>query len=307
MTAPRPRVGTQRETDTIGHQLVDPRQGDTEDDIASPGKRSLLAITGTLLVEISLPKLLFAWTTLLLLPAVLLGLAPMAATVWLNTVSAHIWAVTEIGAALVLAAAAGLGWLGWRPFFRIAQDNFWSLNALVVLPGYVFGSELLRHLAEWAFARRLSDVGRAKLRAASSAAAGAIMCGCAVLVIILVWPSSRWILAVSEIASLHRLVVPTIANAVILVSGYLAIFSLVWGLGDARMEAPSGLTAFDTAPTGGESLIFRTFTWSANDTVFASKAVEAARKAICASIAFWRALRVSMLLIPSISSSSAVI
>jgi len=249
MTAPRPRVGTQRETDTIGHQLVDPRQGDTEDDIASPGKRSLLAITGTLLVEISLPKLLFAWTTLLLLPAVLLGLAPMAATVWLNTVSAHIWAVTEIGAALVLAAAAGLGWLGWRPFFRIAQDNFWSLNALVVLPGYVFGSELLRHLAEWAFARRLSDVGRAKLRAASSAAAGAIMCGCAVLVIILVWPSSRWILAVSEIASLHRLVVPTIANAVILVSGYLAIFSLVWGLGDARMEAPSGLTAFDTAPT----------------------------------------------------------
>jgi 3',5'-cyclic AMP phosphodiesterase CpdA len=236
--------------DKIGPQLVDPRQGDTEDDIASPGERSFLAITGTLLAEISLPKLLFAWTTSLLLPAVLLGLAPLAATAWLNTVSAHIVAVTEIGAALVLTAAAALAWLGWRPFFRIAQDNFWSLNALIVQPGYVFGAELLRHLAEWAFAGRLSDVGRARLRAASSAAAGAIMCGCAALVIIVAWPSSRWILAVSEIASPHRLIVPTIANAVILVSGYLAIFSLVWGLGDARMDALSGLTAFDTAPTG---------------------------------------------------------
>ena len=55
--------------------LIDPRHGDIEDDAASPGQRSLLAIAGSLLVEISLPKLLFAWTVLLLLPAVLLGLA----------------------------------------------------------------------------------------------------------------------------------------------------------------------------------------------------------------------------------------
>ena len=57
--------------------LIDPRHGDIEDDAASPGQRSLLAIAGSLLVEISLPKLLFAWTVLLLLPAVLLGLAPL--------------------------------------------------------------------------------------------------------------------------------------------------------------------------------------------------------------------------------------
>ena len=56
--------------------LVDPRQGDVEDDAASPGPRSMLAIAGSLLVEISLPKLLFAWTVSLLLPAVLLGLTP---------------------------------------------------------------------------------------------------------------------------------------------------------------------------------------------------------------------------------------
>src|SRR5262250_483891 len=51
--------------------LLDPRRGDIEDDAASPGQRSLLAIAGSLLVEISLLKLLFAWTVLLLLPAIL--------------------------------------------------------------------------------------------------------------------------------------------------------------------------------------------------------------------------------------------
>ena len=67
--------------------LIDPRHGDIEDDAASPGQRSLLAIAGSLLVEISLPKLLFAWTVLLLLPAVLLGLAPLLASAWFSKLS----------------------------------------------------------------------------------------------------------------------------------------------------------------------------------------------------------------------------
>src|SRR6266478_1594622 len=110
--------------------LVDPRQGDVEDDAASPGQRSLLAIAGSLLVEISLPKLLFAWTVSLLLPAVLLGLAPLLASAWFSTLSQHLVALTEIGAAVVLVAIMALGWIGWRPLFRIAETNFWSLNAL---------------------------------------------------------------------------------------------------------------------------------------------------------------------------------
>src|ERR1700676_5602046 len=90
--------------------LFDPRLGDVEDDAASPGQRSLLAIAGSLLVEISLPKLLFAWTVSLLLPAVLLGLAPLVATAWLSSVSGHILALTEIGAALALVVLVALGW-----------------------------------------------------------------------------------------------------------------------------------------------------------------------------------------------------
>src|SRR4029450_5483009 len=123
--------------------LIDPRHGDIEDDAASPGQRSLLAIAGSLLVEISLPKLLFAWTVLLLLPAVLLGLAPLLASAWLSTLSERIAALTEIGAALTLIAILILGWIGWRPLLRIAETNFWSLNALAVQPGYAFGREAL--------------------------------------------------------------------------------------------------------------------------------------------------------------------
>jgi hypothetical protein len=233
--------------------LVDPRQGDVEDDAASPGQRSLLAIAGSLLVEISLPKLLFAWTVSLLLPAVLLGLTPLVATAWLATVSGHILALTEIGAALVLVVLVALGWIGWRPLLRIAEVNFWSLNALAVQPGYVFCREALRHLAERMFARYSAPTARARLRAASSAAAGIFVCGCAALIAILIWPGSRWIGTVTDLVAPLRLIVPTLANAVVLVSGYLAIAALVWGFADASMDQPFDLAAFDAAPPGGRT------------------------------------------------------
>jgi hypothetical protein len=81
-------------TDTRDGLLVDPRGGDVEDDASSPGQRSLLAIAGSLLVEISLPKLLFAWTVSLLLPALLLGLTPLVATAWISSVSEHVLALS---------------------------------------------------------------------------------------------------------------------------------------------------------------------------------------------------------------------
>src|SRR6478736_3534612 len=233
--------------------LVDPRQGDVEDDAASPGQRSLLAIAGSLLVEISLPKLLFAWTVSLLLPAVLLGLTPLVATAWLATVSGHILVVTEIGATLVLGVLVALGWIGWQPLLRIAEVNFWSLNALAVQPSYVFCREALRHLAERMFARHSTAARRARLRAASSAGAGIVLCGCAALIAIFIWPGSRWMGTVTDLAALHRLVLPTLANAVVLVSGYFAIAALVWGFADASMDQPFGLAAFDDAPPGGRS------------------------------------------------------
>jgi predicted MPP superfamily phosphohydrolase len=230
--------------------IVDPRDGDVEDDAASPGQRSLLAIAGSLLVEISLPKLLFAWTVSLLLPAVLLGLAPLLASAWFSTLSQHLVALTEIGAAVVLVAIMALGWVGWRPLFRIAETNFWSLNALAVQPGYAFGREALRHLAERMFGKNQTAARRARLRAANSIAAGVVLCACAASIAILAWPASRWTGSLNDLASSHRLIVPTLANAVVLVSGYLAVASLVWGFADASMDQPIDLPAFGDASSG---------------------------------------------------------
>lgn len=241
--------GASDETDRAGPPLLDPRCGDVEDDFASPKQSSLLAIAGNLLVEISLPKLVFAWTVLLLLPAMLLGLAPLVATAWFTALSDHIVELSELGAVLVFVAIVAVGWFGWRPLWRMAESNFWSLNALIIQPGYVFGRELLRHLAERTFARNWTPRERARLRAASSAAAGVIMCGCATAVIALVWPGTRWIGTIGDLTLSHRVVVPTIANAIVLVSAYLAIIALLWGFADANMDQPLDLPAFDAEPS----------------------------------------------------------
>jgi hypothetical protein len=62
--------------------LIDPRFGDVEDDASSTKQRSLLRIAGSLLAEMSLPKLAVAWGLLIVLPAILIGLAPLIATAW---------------------------------------------------------------------------------------------------------------------------------------------------------------------------------------------------------------------------------
>ena len=244
MTTPHPERNSTR---TQNDALIDPRDGDIEDDAASPDQKSLLAIAGSLLVEISLPKLLFAWAVTLLFPALLLGFTPLVATAWFSSASARLLALSEIGAALVLAMIATLGWFGWRPLLRIAEVNFWSLNALAVQPGYALCREALRHIAERLFHRYSAAGGRARLGAMSSAGAGIIVCGCAASVAILAWPASRWIGTVADIVTLHHLVVPMLANAIVLVSGYLAIASLAWGFADASMDQPIDLATFDEA------------------------------------------------------------
>ncbi|XIA64036.1 hypothetical protein ACFIOY_34600 [Bradyrhizobium sp. TZ2] len=167
--------------------------------------------------------------------------------------SEHLVALTEIGAALALAMIVALGWIGWRPLFRIAEINSWSLNALLVQPGYVFGREALRHLTELTRGKNLTPAGRARLRSANSVGAGIMLSAGAVAIAMLAWPASRWAGNWSDLVLLHHLVGPTLANAVVLVSGYLAVASLVWGFADASMPQPLDLAAFDTASSESRS------------------------------------------------------
>ncbi len=226
--------------------LIDPRHGDVEDDACSTKQRSLLSIAGSLLAEISLPKLILAWLLLIVMPGLLLGLAPLVATGWLAALSRRI--VSPLGGfwpLIFLLFVAVLGWIGGRPLFRIAERGFWSLNSLVVQPGYALCREGLRHLAELVLGSRIGADGRARLRAASAAGAGIILSALALLFVWLAWPFSRWIGDVADLMTPLRLVVPALANAVVLVSAYLAATSLAWGLADATMDQPRDLPAFD--------------------------------------------------------------
>lgn len=230
-------------------ESIDPRRGDFEDDAASPKQKSLLSIAGSLLVEVSLPKLLFALTISLLLPAILLGAAPLVASAWVSTLSDNMLALTEFGAALIATGTVVIGWFSWRPLFRAVENAFWSLNALAVQPIYAFSREGLRHVTE--LGRDMTGDRRGRLRALNSAGSGVVVSAIALFAAVLIWPTSRWIGGFEYFAFPHLLIVPTIANAAILMSCYLVCAALVWGFADARMAQPVNIVAFDNDAVHG--------------------------------------------------------
>jgi hypothetical protein len=156
-------------------QIIDPRKGDAEDDASSPKRRSLLALAGSLVAEISLPKLIVSWVLLIGLPSFVLGVGPLVVSAWVGKVSTHasafftgIWYVVSV---LVLAV---LGWLGGKPAFRLFENRFWSLQALGIQPAYAICREgpprrapCQRHRysqTEYDPSRRRRDVGLADRR-----------------------------------------------------------------------------------------------------------------------------------------------
>lgn len=230
--------------------ILDPRLGDIEDDVSSTKRRSMLALAGSMLVEISLPKLILAWILLLVVPGLLLGLAPLVITSWLGIVTDKITsAFIGIWSALLFLGVVALGWFGWRTLLRMVEKNFWALNSIVVEPGYAGCRELLRHFAEKLFATHASDATRARLRAACAAVAGVFVCGLALLVLWRVWPSAHLIGHASEIDDWRDLVPVALANSVVLIAAYFAVAAMVWGIADATMDQPRNLKAFSTAKT----------------------------------------------------------
>src|SRR3984893_9197864 len=166
--------------------IIDPRHGDAEADGSSPKQKSLLAIAGSLLAEISLTKLLVAWIVSIVLPAAILGLAPLVVTAWVAGVFSRVLELYGYGAAFVLLAIVAVGWFGWRPLFRVAEANFWALNALGVQPGYALCREAIRHLAERTSGAR-GGPELARLRGMSCAGAGVLLAAVAALVASVVW------------------------------------------------------------------------------------------------------------------------
>jgi len=181
---------------------------------------------------------------------VLLGLAPLAAAAWIGSAKSRFAEATGIGAAIALLAVLAVGWFGWRPLYRLAESSFWSLNALAVQPGYAFWREALRHMTERSFRGR-TGAELIRMRAMSCAGAGLLLFALAAMVAIAVWPATRWTGSAADLTSPQHLILPTIANTIVIMSAYLAVATLVWGIADARADQPLDLEAFDVAPAGG--------------------------------------------------------
>lgn len=204
-----------------------------------------------MLVEINLLKLALAGVIMIVVPAVLLGLAPLLATGWYGLLSRRVASlvigfVPLISLLLVLAAA----WFGGRPLFRAAERSFWSLTSLVVQPAYVLFREGIRHIGERSAPAGWSSSSRARIRAVATTLAGLILCTLALWAVFLVWPSTRWEGNLVDLRSPQRLIAPTLANSVVVVGVFLAVAALVWSLADAWMVQPRDFIGFDEAPDG---------------------------------------------------------
>ena len=204
-------------------QIIDPRKGDAEDDASSTKRRSLFALAGSLVAEISLPKLVLAWVLLIGLPGFLLGIVPLVGSAWLGKVSTHASAFfTGIWYVVIVLVLAVLGWLGGKPAFRLFENSFWSLQALGIQPAYAICREALRHLLEGFLPSGIATAKRNTIRAAGAAMSGVLVGAAAFGLAAVAWPASRWVGSLADIASPHLLVPIAFANAVVIIGIYFA-------------------------------------------------------------------------------------
>jgi predicted MPP superfamily phosphohydrolase len=234
--------------------VIDPRRGDVEDDASSSKRRSLLSLAGSLLAEISLPKLAVAWFLLIVGPGLVLGVAPVVAAIWFSKLSTSLeYPIAGIWPLAILAILVGVGWFGGRTLFRLAENSFWSLNSLAVQPAYTMGREALRQLAEGRLPARATKAQRARLRAAAAVVSGVLLCAVALGVLAAVLPSADLLRGASGVGSAGHLAVVALANTVVLVAGYLAVAALVWAIADATMAQPQDFDEFAERPSAGRT------------------------------------------------------
>ncbi|MFM8745353.1 MAG: metallophosphoesterase family protein [Aestuariivirga sp.] len=231
--------------------LLDPRNGDIEDDASSTKQRSLLSLGGSLLAEIGLGKLVVAWVMLIALPGLALGFLPLLASLWIGKFSTQAQLLlTGLGSLITLAILAAAIWFGGRPAMRAMEASFWSLQGIGIQPGYVVGREALRHLAERIFKPGSDSAELRRIRSLCSLLSAVILSLFAAWIATLAWPYTRWTSSLAEFAAPLQLLGPVIANAVAILAIYFSVASLLWGIADASMAAPVDLRNFATVDSG---------------------------------------------------------
>ena len=232
--------------------LIDPRKGDIESDASSSQSRSLWSIAGSMLAEISLPKLIVAWFVLLGLPALLLGAIPIFASIWINATTLTLVDLSYgLVPLLLLIGLAVTALLGFRRLFRLAERSFWALNSLAVQPAYALCREVLSQIAERVLPPDVTTARRGKWRAITAILSGMIICLVSIGILLLVWPHVRFVVEFSALKDPVALVTAALANSIGIVAAYVAAAVLVWSVADATMPATGDFDGF-AAPADGE-------------------------------------------------------
>jgi predicted MPP superfamily phosphohydrolase len=232
--------------------FIDPRDGDIESDASSPKNRSMLALAGSLIAEISLPKLIVAWLALIGLPALMLGAMPIFVSVWLNLIASEFKSLLYgIIPALFLITIVIVGVLGVRRLFRLAERSFWSLNSLAVQPIYAVCRELLNQIGDRLLPETVTELRRARWRSVTAALAGLTVCLISVAIFLLVLPHTRLDVGLSALSDVVALIKGALANSVAIVSAYVAVAVLIWAIADATMPPTRNFVRFAT-PAPGE-------------------------------------------------------
>ena len=131
-------------------RIWDLRRGDADDNRTSPYGRGLRSIVLSTALEFNPLKALIGFLTLIIGPALLVGIAPSIVVTYgrLMFHKATLAGSSPIFALVSLAALVGAAlWIG-RPLLASAVDHFWHLHYTLVVPILVALRELLRVGAE---------------------------------------------------------------------------------------------------------------------------------------------------------------
>jgi hypothetical protein len=131
-----------------GSRIFDLRRGDHDDNRTSPRKGNVGSLVVTAALEFNYLKAIIGFLTLIVGPALLVGIIPSIA-VTLSRVKLGLAAgASPFLAAVVLALLAGLALRVGRPLVAKAVESFWRLHYTLVFPIFVAARELVRSIIE---------------------------------------------------------------------------------------------------------------------------------------------------------------
>jgi hypothetical protein len=218
--------------------FFDPRDGDIEDDASSTVSKTLLRHAAGMLVEISLPKLALAFGSLIVLPAILIGAAPIAVAWYARTVAHQVaWGVYLLAALALVLLAVVVGWRFGRQVFRVVEHNFWSLNAALVQPLFTGLRELVGNLIE----AILPDSRFGAARLSAGLIAGALIALLAALVAWWSGPLPAFAVPLAHPRDLWPAAEVALRNGVWAVAVYVMVGAPAWSLAEAWAGTPRDL------------------------------------------------------------------